>query len=83
MNFHSFGGNFHKAYIENEINGLSFIPNGIVSQDLWLYDFEYKNMEIIVLKFWIQMVKNLKNDQVWMKSIFEVIYIYFIEIYVL
>ena len=34
MNFHELGDNFLKTYIENEFNGLSFIPNGIVGKEL-------------------------------------------------
>ena len=54
INFHVLGGNFLKPILKIRFNGLSFIPNGIVNQDLLLCDFGYKNMEMVILN---QMVK--------------------------
>ena len=57
-------------------NGLSFVPNGIVNQELWLCDFGYKNMEKGCFEILNPNGQNLKNDQVWMKWIFEGIFIF-------
>ena len=67
---------FLKPILKIRFNSLSLIPNRIINQDLEFCDFGYKNMEKGCFEIFNTNGQNLKNDHVWMKWIFERIFIF-------